>query len=256
MNDSHRLVFIIFKLFSTDKIVGQILTEMEDFARALSVFNLQPGARNQADMAQQNQPSEEHLAFIPDYLNDNVITLSATRLSRNSMKTVLIGITTRIYTPSMWDEDARRWTSHFQLLRQNCIEVKMLEMRDSPGKVDCARAIVEINRALEDLSNVPCGEFIRVIFLGPGLSQLTLDTLTYLVREWKTPENTDRKSADKKLQVVTTGELQKTAMGKDYSMFNLCKKLCIAGVCQSIEFYDTMEYYPFGHYRKSYFFKD
>jgi hypothetical protein len=229
---------------------------MEDLARAMSLFNLQARARNQADTTQQNQPSEEHLAFIPDYLNDNVITLSAARLSRNNMKTVLTGITTGIYTPSMWENDARKWTNHFQLLLQNCIEVKMLEMRDSPGKVDCARAVVEINRALEELSKVPCGEFIRVIFLGPAVSQLTLDTLTYLVREWKTPDNTARYATDKKLQVVTTGELEKTAIGKDYNMFNLCKKLCIAGVCQSIEFYNTMQYYPFGYYRKSYFFKD
>jgi len=172
------------------------------------------------------------------------------------MKTVLIGITTVCYTPSMWDEDARKWTNHFQVFRQNCIEVKMQEMRDSPRKVDCARAIVEINRALEELSKVPCGEFIRVIFLGPGLSQLTLDTLTYFVREWKTPDNTERKATDKNLQVVTTGQLGKTAPGKDFNMFKLCQKLCIAGICHSIEFYDTMQYYPFGHYRKSYFFKD
>ena len=132
----------------------------------------------------------------------------------------------------------------------------MLEMPDSPGKVDCARAIVEINKALEKLCQVACGEFIRIIFLGPAVSQLTLDTLTYLVREWKSPDYAERNSSDKKLQVVTTGELEKTVGGKDYNMFNLCKKLCIAGVCQSIEFYDTMQYYPFGHYRKAYFFKD
>jgi len=226
---------------------------MEDFSKALSMFNLQARVGNQGASGKR---SEEHLAFIPDCLSDNVIILNAARLSRGSMKTLLIGITTEIYTPSMWDEDARKWSSHFQLIRENCIEVKMLEMRDSPGKVDCARAIVEINKALEKLCQVACGEFIRIIFLGPAVSQLTLDTLTYLVREWKSPDYTERNSSDKKLQVVTTGELEKTAGGKDYNMFNLCKKLCIAGVCQSIEFYDTMQYYPFGHYRKAYFFKD
>jgi arginine repressor len=196
-----------------------------------------------------HQPSEEHLAFIPEILQDNVITLQGATLSRDFMKTVFIGITTTAYTPSMWDDDRGKWMNSFQLLQQNCVDVRMLELRESPGKVDCARAVVEINRALVILSNVTCGESIRVICLGPSMSQLILDTFTYLLREWKTPENEARSSDCKRVQVVTTGD------GDQLNLFKLCKELCLSGVCQSIEFYDTMEYYPFGHYRKSYFFK-
>jgi hypothetical protein len=220
----------------------------EHEGRSFLMHALQHG--NSLLHTQRNQPSEEHLAFIPDHLRSNVVTLSATTLSCNAMKTVFIGITTKVYTPSMWDDDRRKWVSSFQLLIQNCIDVKMQELRDSPGKVDCARAIVEINAALVILSAVPCGESIRVICLGPAMSQLTLDTLTYLVREWKTPENSGRNSSDKRLQVVTTGD------GDKLNLFKLCQKLCLSGVCQSIEFYDTMQYYPFGLYRKSYFFHD
>jgi len=205
---------------------------------------------NQAPTTQlSDQPSEQYLAFIPRELKDNVVTLNAATLNTENMKTVFIGITTRKYTPSMWDDDRSKWIESFQLLTQNCIDVKMQELRESPGKVDCARAIVEVNRALVILGNVTCGESIRVICLGPGMSQLTLDTLTYLVREWKTPENAARKIVDKKLQVVTTGD------GSVLNLFKLCQKFCLSGVCQSIEYYDTMQYYPFGHYRKSYFFK-
>jgi len=224
---------------------------MEEFGGLPFLLNhLRGRSMNPTARDQRNQPSEEHLAFIPDYLNDNVITLNATTLSRANMKTVFIGITTTVYTPSMWAEDLRKWMSHFQLLQQDCVDVKMQELQDSPGKIDCARALVEINRAMVILSNVLCGEPIRVICLGPGTSQLPLDTLTHLVREWKTSENIPRRPTDKRLQVVTTGDC------KPFNLFRLCKHLCIAGVCQSIEFYDTMQYYPFGHYRKSCFFKD
>jgi len=211
---------------------------------------LQRSSVNETKESRRDQPSEEHLAFIPTHLHDNTITLNATTLNGAYMKTVFIGITTCSYTPSMWEDDRRKWMECFQLLLQNCIDVKMQELRDSPGKVDCARAVVEINAALVILSNVSCGESIRVICLGPGMSQLTLDALTYLVREWKAPDNTDREATDKKLQVVTTGD------SITFNLFQLCTSLCIAGVCQSIEFYNTKSYYPFGHYRKSYFFKN
>ena len=214
-----------------------------------SLRGLQRSSMNETNENRRDQPREEHLAFIPTQLHDNTITLNATTLNREHMKTVFIGITTSSYTPSMWDEDARKWMNDFQLLKQNCTDVKMQELRDSPGKVDCARAVVEINAALVILSNVPCGEPIRVICLSPSMAQLTLDTLTYLIREWKTSDDTVRLATDKKLQVVTTGD------SSTFNLFKLCQRLCIAGVCQSIEFYDTMSYYPFGHYRQSYFFK-
>jgi len=126
----------------------------------------------------------------------------------------------------------------------------MVELRDALGKVDSARGIVEINAAMVILNNVPCGQTIRIIFLGPGMAQLTLDALTHLVREWKTPDDEDRTASNKKFQVVTTGD------NKRFNLLKLCQRLCLSGVCQSIEFYDTMKYYPFGRYRKSYFFKD
>ena len=225
------------------------MEELEGLSALLSSL----GGQHQKSFGQcdnhRNQSSEAHLAFIPNQLNDNTITLTGTTLNRQEMKTVFIGITTSRYTPSMWDDDAKKWINYFRLLEQNCIHVKMQELLDWAGKIDCARALVEINRALVILNTVPNGDSVRIICLGPGVSQLTLDALTYLIREWKTPANTPREVSDKKLQVVTTGD------SKVFSIFGLCQKLCTAGVCQSIEFYNTMSYYPFGHYRKSYFFK-
>ena len=111
------------------------MEEFEDFRFYLTTTgrSINPTVRTK----EINQ-SEEHLAFIPDYLNDNVITLNATTLSRTNMKTVFIGITTTVYTPSMCAEDLRKWMSHFQLLQQDCVDVKMQELQDSPGKIDCA----------------------------------------------------------------------------------------------------------------------
>jgi hypothetical protein len=196
------------------------------------------------------QPTEAHLAFIPNQLFGKVLTINATTLTTNDMKTVFIGIITKSYTATMWDRDVQSWIDNFQLLRQHCIYVKMKELDDFLGAIDTARAIVEINTVMVDLSNVPCGQPIRVILLGPGMSKLTLHALTYIMREWKTPENNTRRAEDKKLQVVTSGD------SCEHNILKLCQQLCLAGVCQSIEFYNTMQYYPFGHYRKSYFFKD
>lgn len=220
------------------------IMDLEDL---LSHGILRLGNHRQED--RKDQPSEDHLAFIPNQLNSNVVTLNSTPLNTDGMKMVFIGITTTFYNASMWASDVKRWIEYFRLLLQDCIEIQMLELRDAPGKVDSARAIVEITKALVVLSNVPCGQSIRVICLGPGVTQLTLDTLTYLIREWKTQDNQPRVKEDKKLQVVTTGD------NKQMNLFKLCEKLCISSACQSIEFFDTMQYWPFEHYRSSYFLK-
>ena len=198
-----------------------------------------------------DQPSSEHLAFIPKRLTGNVITLKSEELNKERIGTVFLGIITPEYNQSMWDLDVQRWKEGFNLpnTTQYCIEVKMQNLNLSDGKptkkVDAASAIVEIETALTVINAAPCGVPIRVIFLGPGVSQLTLDALMYLVREWKAPNNETRN--DKYIQVVTTGVLMQR------NLFDLCKKLCLAGICQTIQFYDTMQYYPFGHYRRSFF---
>jgi len=198
-----------------------------------------------------HQPCADHLAFIPKKLTGNVITLKSEELNKERIGTVFLGIITPEYDQSMWDLDVQRWKNEFDLpnTTQYCIEVKMQNLNLSDGKptkkVDAASAIVEIETALTVINKAALGATIRVIFLGPGVSQLTLDALMYLVREWKAPNDETRN--DKNIQVVTTGVLVQR------NLFDLCKKLCLAGICQTIQFYDTMQYYPFGHYRRSFF---
>src|SRR5271170_5115887 len=171
-----------------------------------------------------HQPSAEYLAFIPKKLTGNVITLKSEELNKVLIGTVFLGIITPEYTQSMWDFAVQRWKDEFELpsTTQYCIEVKMQNLNLLDGKptkkVDAASAIVEIETALTVINAAPCGVPIRVIFLGPGVSQLTLDALMYLVREWKAPNNETRN--DKCIQVVTTGvQMQR-------NLFDLCKKLC------------------------------
>lgn len=137
----------------------------------------------------------------------------------------------------MWKYDCEHWMQHFGNQRYSYIQILPLEGRDAINDRD---AIPKIEQALSDINQLPAGEKIRVIVMGTGHSAFLNDALTYLLREWKEPNNgLPRKG--KYMQFITSGDT------KDRDMSDFCQWLCVSGACENIEFYNTMHYHPFGY---------
>lgn len=184
-----------------------------------------------------DEPTIIHTSFIPSVQRSNVLLMSSLQPKKEDMTTLFIGTIRKNYTQEMWKYDCEHWMQHFGNQRYSYIQILPLEGRDAINDRD---AIPKIEQALSDINQLPAGEKIRVIVMGTGHSAFLNDALTYLLREWKEPNNgLPRKG--KYMQFITSGDT------KDRDMSDFCQWLCVSGACENIEFYNTMHYHPFGY---------
>jgi hypothetical protein len=188
--------------------------------------------------ASAEKASESHLAHIPNVLHDNVIELTSVRLDCTAEPTVMLGIVNQAYPSSMWEVDANKWQTVFP--NSSVIEIKLCSLRDSPQVLDTAIAIPNVEKGLSLMNSISGDTPLRVILLGPGYASILPRTIKHLLKEWKTPDGEER--PQKKLNLV----ISNTTKAEEY--FELCKRLCLTGVCHSIQFYNTEYYFPFGRY--------
>lgn len=186
------------------------------------------------------KPSESHLAFIPEILFDKVVELTQVPVNYNDMTTLILGIVCTAYPESMYKNDVKNWTSKFNT--SAIVPVKLKSLADSPNVLNAADAISEINAALERMNTISNDSPVRLILVGPGHTHFTLESIQHLMKKWKTPDGGER--LQKKLHFVTSGDTPSE------EMFDLCKQLCLTNVCNSVQFYNTMYYNPFGYYNK------
>ena len=154
------------------------------------------------------------------------------------MTTVILGIVCQAYSKSMYKNDIKNWKTKFNT--STIHEIECLSLADSPELLNAADAIGKINEALDFMNKIPSDSTIRLILVGPGHTKFTLEAIQHLMKKWKTPDGGER--SQKKLHFITSGDTP----GEE--MFNLCKQLCLTGICTSIQFYNTMYYNPFGYY--------
>jgi hypothetical protein len=182
--------------------------------------------------------SEGHLAHIPKVLHDNVIELTSARLDCTAEPTVMLGIVNEAYPSNLWKVDVNNWMAVFP--NSPLIEIQLCNLRDSPRVLDTAISIPNVEKGLSFMNTIPDDTPLRVILLGPGYAPLLKKTIKHLLNEWKTPDGEER--PQKKLNLV----ISNTEIAKEY--FKFCKRLCLTGVCHSIQFYNTDYYYPYGRY--------
>jgi hypothetical protein len=191
------------------------------------------------NLANEEKANESHLAHIPNVLHDNVIELTSVQLDCSAEPTVMLGIVNQAYSSSMWKVDVARWTAVFP--NSSIIEIQLYSVRDSPQVLDTAKAIPKVEEGLSLMNSCSDNTPLRLILLGPGYAPgILFKTIRHLLKEWKTPEGGERQQ--KKLNFV----ISNTSRVEQY--FDLCKRLCLTGVCHSIQFYNTDYYYPFGRY--------
>jgi hypothetical protein len=146
--------------------------------------------KRNATIDQDNNPSESHLAFIPEILFDNVIELTSVTLNSNDMATVIIGIVCKAYTEVMFKEDVKNWKSKFNTSKVTPVQFQSLT--DSPDTLNQAHAIEKINATLETLKSIPNGSPVRLILVGPGHTEFTLDAIKHLMKKWTNSDSSER----------------------------------------------------------------
>jgi hypothetical protein len=190
------------------------------------------------------QDINSYRAFIPSVLHDNVIELTSVKLDRSTSDkstTVMIGFITPTYFYDMWKKDVNEWKREFP--DTSVFELQLHTEEKLPTVIDDSKAITKINEALKKIKQIPDNTPLRLIVLGPGFHEFLFQVIKELLNEWKTPDGGDRKF--KKLNFIISNTT------KEGEFFEFCRKLCLAGVCHSIQFYNTDYYRPFGHYNET-----
>lgn len=187
-------------------------------------------------------PTLEYMSFIPQAQRSNMLLMTSHQPKKENMSTVFMGTIRRNYTEEMWAEDVKLWMRHYGNQLYSLIPI--LPNNEVPDAINSRDAIAKVENELQNIRQLPVGEKLRIILLGTGHSGFVYDAITYLLREWSEPNGMPRKG--KYIQFVTSGDT------KDRDMSNFCQWLCISGVCENIEFYNTMQYHPFGYCRAEY----
>jgi hypothetical protein len=187
---------------------------------------------------------ESYMAFIPTTLHDNVIELTSVKIDRSTSDqsiTLMLGFICETYSSKSWTIDVAKWLQEFP--NTAVFELQLLTETNDPTVLHEAKAIEAINEALERIHSIPDNTPLRMVVLGPGFHPFLFDTIKHLLKEWRTPDGEKRRV--KQLNFIISNPKN------DQEYFNFCKKLCLSGVCQSIQFYNTGYYNPFGHYNES-----
>lgn len=191
---------------------------------------------------QQPGPSTHHLSFIPQRLRSKALFMYSEEPKMQMMPTVFIGTIRPNYTEEMWKIDVDKWKTHFETGKVTQIygEMKLLPLPENSSILDSADAILKIHSVLPTINALPVREGIRVICLGTGYSSFLYDAISYLFKEWKEPDGITKRGY-KHMEFITSGDTE----NRDLSDF--CQWLCISDTCQSVAFYNTMMYHPFGY---------
>lgn len=182
------------------------------------------------------KPCKTNLSFFAGNLRGKVLKMSATTLSTELVPTIIIGTISQVYDENMWDKDMIEVGSHFNIDVTNDVanvfQIKMEPVPEDPTKMDSAKAIKLMERAVYHINT---GNRVRIVRVGISSTEFFFEAMSYLLQQWT--------SADKVVQFVTAGDTQGS------KMLNFCKSLCLSGKCKEIEFYDTQDYHPFGFYK-------
>jgi hypothetical protein len=150
------------------------------------------------------------------------------------MLTMFLGIICNSYNEYMWKDDVKKWEHQF--VNSPLLEIPMKSVVDLPNVLDAADAIKVTTSALSRMNDVMEPSPVRFVLIGPGHTEFLFSAIEHLLKQW------EREPNKKSLRFVVSGDPRQL-------YFEFCKKLCLQGTCHSIQFYNTMDYHPFGFYK-------
>jgi hypothetical protein len=185
------------------------------------------------------------VSFLPTTVRSPVLQMRAVPYEYKDIFTVFMGTIRPSYTKERWEKDLTHWREIMKC--QSFVDIEIMPMM-SEGKMrdatDSLDAIPKIEKAIEKLNQLEDKAPIRLVCLGNGFSNFIYDAITFLLREWKNSDGSTR--TEKHLEFVTCGDTRNT------DLCNYCRWLTVSKVCTAVDFYNTMEYHPFGFIAPNY----
>ena len=163
--------------------------------------------------------------------------MSASPTVRGNQPTIFVGIVDKNYTEEMWNIHMNRLADLFEITDPSMIcqiKVGSLASHFVDGE-NLHQQIMTAKRAVNQI-NVT---LLRIVGLGIGSSESVTQALESFVREWNIPSN------KKEVQFVALGE------SIDCHYLNFCKSLVLKQRCQTLQYYNTMDFDEHGYFRSN-----
>ena len=176
------------------------------------------------------------MTHIPTALHDPLTLISWENPWSGNIPTIMIGIILEHFLEEDWESQRRRFSTLFNITDPSFImEIKTRNVGFGSNLLDGTQLKEETTVALHILNCLETTQ-LRIIHLGmasgPGLNE----SVESIIRGWNIP------AANKQIQLITAGE----AAGLFY--FNFCKSLCLRRLCESVQYYNTMDFTNFGYF--------
>jgi len=146
--------------------------------------------------------------------------------------TIFVGVVNANYTEAIWNDHKEQLSKLFGITSLDCIKEMKLEC---PGPIMEPGLVLSRMTEITAFINEKKSTMLRIVGLGVGSSEVITDALEALIRQWDIPLD------QKHVQFVSLGETE------DYHYLNFCRELCMKQVCKNLQYYNTMDYNPFGY---------
>lgn len=184
------------------------------------------------------QQMQRAAAHIPTDLHDSVLEMRPAKAQTGNCPTFFIGIVDQDYTDEVWNSHKARISSLFDISPDCCCDIRAGGVAGTKA-LDIQKLQQKIKGAIDKINNETDGitSKIRIVGLGQGSSQGLTDAIEALIRGWKRLPN------EKSVQFIAMGESEK------FHYLNFCRNLCMKELCGALQYYNTMDYSPFGYLR-------
>jgi len=173
-------------------------------------------------------------AHIPIAIQGPLLTMSFENAITGDYSTIFVGVVDANYTEAMWNDHKKQLSKLFGITSLDCIKEMKLEC---PGPIIDQGLVLSRMTEITAFINERKSTILRIVGLGVGSSQVITDALEALIRQWNIPLD------QKHVQFVSLGE------SEDYHYLNFCRGLCMKQVCKNLQYYNTMDFNPFGYLR-------
>jgi len=176
-------------------------------------------------------------AHIPVTLQGPLLVMSYDEPCIGKIATIFVGIVNESYTDAMWDAHKKRLTDLFDITDPSCMkEIKVESRGERQDQINSGKLLEQWNATLK-LINQWKPKILRIIGLGVGSAEVVVQALESLIQRW------DIAREDKHVQFISLGE------SRHFYYLNFCRSLCMKQICKTLQYYNTMDYNPFGYLR-------
>jgi len=184
---------------------------------------------------------QDGTGYIPMAIRAPGLKMSASSVKIDmDVPTIFIGVINKNYTEDMWETDAGKMCKLFSCAFNVACLMKIPSVSEDELDIDSNSLDQTMERALQFINSkqVNC---VRIVRIGSGASISINEALQSLIEGWNPPPPKKPEILQKTVIFVTCGD------SKYCSTLQFCKTLCLLGKCNTLEYYDTLDYNSYGY---------